>query len=80
MNDKAPCQYCGTLDAVDVPDGWTKRLDDLYTEWCKGHASGVRDVLEYVKRLPDNGDHTAALCLIEIAARIQEEFDESLSL
>ena len=48
--DKAPCPTCGTLDAVDLADGWTKRVDDLYTEWCRGHQAGRADAIEQARR------------------------------
>lgn len=44
--DKAHCPTCGTPGAVNMADGWTQRLDDLYSEWCKGHEAGFREGAE----------------------------------
>ena len=45
-HEKAHCPTCGTPNAVDVTDGWTQRLDDLYAEWCRGHEAGLREGAE----------------------------------
>jgi hypothetical protein len=41
--EKAHCPTCGTPEAVDLTDGWTQRLTDLYAEWCRGHEAGERE-------------------------------------
>lgn len=49
MTDKGPCPTCGTPDAVDLADGWTKRLDDLYSERVAGAREAERTVLEFLR-------------------------------